>query len=127
VGSSTPSPPSLGDRRFVVVNREEEEEVKKKMISLWKKQGKARRATGRGSYIDKMRNRQAPPPPPTTPLLLVRATRLRIGLRLGRKDTCRLSITREGEGVGQICRAHFSTAVAMQTAMPFQFPFIVLL
>jgi hypothetical protein len=36
VGSSTPSPPSLGDRRFVVVNREEEE-VKKKMISLWKK------------------------------------------------------------------------------------------
>jgi hypothetical protein len=35
-----PSPPSLGERRFVVVNREEEE-VKKKMISLWKKQGKA--------------------------------------------------------------------------------------
>jgi hypothetical protein len=41
VGSSTPSPPSLGDRRFVVVNRKEEEEVKKEMISLWKKQGKA--------------------------------------------------------------------------------------
>jgi hypothetical protein len=41
VGSSTPSPPSLGERRFIVVNREEEEEVKKKMISLWKKQGKA--------------------------------------------------------------------------------------
>jgi hypothetical protein len=42
VGSSMPSPPSLGDRRFVVVNHEEEEEeVKKKMISLWKKQGKA--------------------------------------------------------------------------------------
>jgi hypothetical protein len=40
VGSSTPSPPSLGDRRFVVVNRDEEKEVKKKMISLWKKQGK---------------------------------------------------------------------------------------
>jgi hypothetical protein len=37
VGSWTPSPPSLGDRRFVVVNREEDEEVKKKMISLWKK------------------------------------------------------------------------------------------
>jgi hypothetical protein len=36
-----PSPPSLGDRRFVVVNHEEEEEVKKKKISLWKKQGKA--------------------------------------------------------------------------------------
>jgi hypothetical protein len=41
VGSSTPSPPSLSDRRFVVVNHEDEEEVKKKMISLWKKQGKA--------------------------------------------------------------------------------------
>jgi hypothetical protein len=36
-----PSPPSLGDRRFVVVNREKEEEVKKMMISLWKKQWKA--------------------------------------------------------------------------------------
>jgi hypothetical protein len=28
------SPPSLGDRRSVVVDREEEEEVKKMMISL---------------------------------------------------------------------------------------------
>jgi hypothetical protein len=35
-----PFPPSLDDRRFLVVNREEEEEVKKKMISLWKKQTK---------------------------------------------------------------------------------------
>jgi uncharacterized protein YbdZ (MbtH family) len=33
------SPPSLGDRRFVVVDHKEEEEAKK-MISLWKKQGK---------------------------------------------------------------------------------------
>jgi hypothetical protein len=41
VGSSTPSPPSIGDRRFVVVDHEEEEEVKKKMISLWKKQWEA--------------------------------------------------------------------------------------
>jgi hypothetical protein len=86
VGSSTPSPPSLGDRRFVVVNCEEDEEVKKKMISLWKKKGRKQgRATGRGSYIDKTRNRQAPLPPPTTPLLPVCATRLRIGLRLGRE------------------------------------------
>jgi hypothetical protein len=80
------------------VNREEDEEVKKKMISLWKKQG---RATGRGSYIDKTRNRQAPLPPPTTPLLPVRATRLRIGLRLGREAKRRLSLRREGEGAGQ--------------------------
>jgi hypothetical protein len=71
--------------------------VKKKMISLWKKQG---RATGRGSYIDKTRNRQAPLPPPTTPLLPVRATRLRIRLRLGRKATCRLSLTQDVEGAG---------------------------
>jgi hypothetical protein len=102
VDSSMPSPPSLGDRRFVVVNREQDEEVKKKMISLWKKQGrKQRRATGRASYIEKTRNRQAPLPPPTTPLLPVRATRLRIGLRLGREATRRFSLRREGEGVGQ--------------------------
>jgi hypothetical protein len=41
----TPSPPSLDDRRFVVVDREEEEEVKK-MISLWKKQGKVGEGEG---------------------------------------------------------------------------------
>jgi hypothetical protein len=40
-------------------------------------------------------------PPPTTPLLAVRATRLRIGLRFGCKTTRHLSITREGEGAGQ--------------------------
>jgi hypothetical protein len=76
VGSLTPSPPSLGDRSFVVVNREVEEGVKKKMISLWKKQGRKQgMATGRGSYyIDMTRNGQAPLPPPTTPLLPVRVT-----------------------------------------------------
>jgi hypothetical protein len=50
--------------------------------------------------------------PPTTPLLTVRATRLRIGLRLGREATRRLSPRREGEGAGQWCRAHLSTAAA---------------
>jgi hypothetical protein len=113
VGSLTPSPPSLCDRRFVVLNREEDEEVKKKMIILWKKQGRKKgRATGRGSYIDKTRNRQAPLPPPTSPLLPVRATRLRIGLRLGREATRHLSLRREGEGTGQWCRAHLSTTAA---------------
>jgi hypothetical protein len=97
VGSSTPSPPSLGDRRFVVVNCEEEE-VKKKMISLWKKQG---RATGRGSYIDKTRNRSGTSTTTHYFIMLVRATLLRIGLHFGRKTTRRLSITREGEGAGQ--------------------------
>jgi hypothetical protein len=52
-------------------------------------------------YIDKTRNRQAPLPPPTTPLLPVPATRLHIGLRLGREATRRLSLTREGEGAEQ--------------------------
>jgi hypothetical protein len=92
-----PSPSSLGDRRFIVVNHEEEEEVKKKMISLWKKQGRKKgRATRQGSYIDKTQNRQAHLPPPTTPLLPVRATRLRIGLYLGREATRRLSLRQEG-------------------------------
>jgi hypothetical protein len=111
-----------------VVNREEEEEVKKKMISLWKKMGKAGEGDwARKLYIEKTRNRQAPLPPPTTPLLPVHATRLHIGLCLGRKATRRLSIMREGEGAGQRCRAHLSTAATMQTAAPFQFRFIVLL
>jgi hypothetical protein len=48
-----------------------------------------------------MRNRQAPLPLPTTPLLPVRATRLRIELRLQREATRRLSLTREREGAGQ--------------------------
>jgi hypothetical protein len=39
-------------------------------------------------------------PPHTIPLLPVRATRLRIGLRLGRESTRRLSLMREGEGRG---------------------------
>jgi hypothetical protein len=76
--------------------------VKKKMISLCKKQERKQgRVTGRGSYIDKTRNCQAPLPPPTTPLLPVCATRLRIGICLGREATRRLSLRREGEGVGQ--------------------------
>jgi hypothetical protein len=50
---------------------------------------------------DKTWNRQVPLPPPTTPSLPVRATRLRIGLCLGRKATRRLSLTREEGGAGQ--------------------------
>jgi hypothetical protein len=110
------------------VNVEEELEVKKKMINLWKKQGKAGEGDwARELYIDKMRNRQAHLHPPTTPLLLVHVTRLRIRLHLGSKATRRLSITWEGEGAGQSFRAHLSTAAAMQTAAPFQLPFIILL
>jgi hypothetical protein len=75
--------------------------VKKKLISLWKKQGRKQgRATGRGSYIDKTRNRQAPLPPPTTPLLTVRVTRLRIGLRLLREATHRLHLGGKEKGRG---------------------------
>jgi hypothetical protein len=68
--------------------------------------------TGRWSYIDKTRNRQAPLPLPNTPLLLLCATQLHIGLHFGCKATRHLSITREGEGAGQGCRAHLSTAAA---------------
>jgi hypothetical protein len=39
---------SLGDRRFVAVDREEEEEAKE-MISLWKKKGKV--GEGRGVIL----------------------------------------------------------------------------
>jgi hypothetical protein len=45
VGSSTPSPPSLGDRRFVVVDHKDEEEAKE-IIILWKKKGKAGEGEG---------------------------------------------------------------------------------
>jgi hypothetical protein len=82
-----------------VVDREEEEEVTKKMINLWKKQGTA--GEDEGVILTRCGTAQAPLPPPTTTLQPVRATRLRIGLRFGRKTMCRLSIMREGEGVGQ--------------------------
>jgi hypothetical protein len=83
--------------------------VKKKMISLWKKQGRKQgRATRRGSYIDKTRNRQAPLPSPTTPLLLVRAldcasgslsgAKPRVAFHLGGKEKGR------GNDVGPTCQ-----------------------
>jgi hypothetical protein len=83
--------------------------VKKKMISIWKKQEKV----GEGDWARKLYWQDAESSsasaPPTTPLLPVRATRLRIGLRLGHKATRRLSLTREGEGaasndVGPTCQ-----------------------
>jgi hypothetical protein len=40
-------------------------------------------------------------PHPLLRYVPVRATRLRIGLHLERESTRRLSLTREGEGVGQ--------------------------
>jgi hypothetical protein len=68
VGSSTPSPPSLGDRRFIVVDREEEEEAKE-MISLRKKQGKT--GEGEGFILTRHGTVRSLCPPPTTPLLPV--------------------------------------------------------
>jgi hypothetical protein len=86
--------------------------VKKKIIILWKKQRKA----GEGDWVREFYWQDAEPSgastPPTTPLVQVRAIRLRIGLRCGRKTTHRLSITWEGEGAGQWCRAHLSMAEA---------------
>jgi hypothetical protein len=52
-----------------------------------------------------MRNRQAPLPPPTTPLLPVRATRLRIELRLQREAThLRGKEKGPGNDVGPTCQ-----------------------
>jgi hypothetical protein len=82
-----------------------------------------------GSYFDKTQNRHVPLLPPTTPLLLVRATRLRIGLRFGRKTVqnhaspFNYTERRRGRGndVGPTRQRQ------KQTTAPFQFPFIVLL
>jgi hypothetical protein len=82
-----------------------------------------------GSYFDKTQNRHMPLLPPTTPLLLVRATRLRIGLRFGRKTVqnhaspFNYTERRRGRGndVGPTRQRQ------KQTTAPFQFPFIVLL
>jgi hypothetical protein len=112
VGPSTPYPPSLDDWRFVVVDCEEEEEVKKLKI-LWRKQGKAREGEGviltrRGTV-----RRLCPYPPPYycqyVPLDCASGS---VSGANPSKTTRRLSIMREGEGAGQWCRAHLSTAVA---------------
>jgi hypothetical protein len=56
------------------------------LVGCWSKTPTARESSGRqGRYIDKTGNCLALLPPPTTPLLQVRATQLRIGLRFGRK------------------------------------------
>jgi hypothetical protein len=73
---------------------------------------------GRGSYIDKTRNRKAPLPPPTTPLLPVCATRLCIEL-------CFNYTGRRTKG-GAIMSGPLVNDNS-QTTAPFQVPFIVLL
>jgi hypothetical protein len=122
-----PSPPSLGDQRFVVVNREEEEEVKKKMIRLWKKQGRKQgRATGRGSYIDKTQNRQVPLPPPTTPFNA--STCHSIAHRAPSWVQSHASpFTYAGRRRGGAMISAPLVNGSSQTATPFQFSFIVLL
>jgi hypothetical protein len=84
---------------------------------------------GRGSYIDKMWNRQAPLPPPTTPLLPVHASRLRTRLHFRRKTVqnhvspFNYAGRRRGEAImpGPLVNG------SSQTVNPFQFPFIDLL
>jgi hypothetical protein len=94
-----PSPPSLGDQRFVVVDREEEV---KKMISLWKKQGEA----GEGEGVILTRNGTVRHLCPH--LLLHYCQYVPLDCASGSisgakpsKTTRRLSITREGEEAGQ--------------------------
>jgi hypothetical protein len=96
-----PSPPSLGDRRFVVVDREEEEEVKK-MISLWKKQGKA--GEGEGVILTRRGIVMRLCPHPLLHYCQYMPLDCTSGSISGAKPskiTCRLSITREGEGARQ--------------------------
>jgi hypothetical protein len=100
VGSSTPSPLSISDRRFVVVDCEEEEV--KKMISLWKKQGKA--GKGEGVILTRHGTVRRLCPHPLVHYYqyvpLDRASGSVLGAKPS-KTTRRLSITQEGEGAGQ--------------------------
>jgi hypothetical protein len=70
------------------------------MISLWKKQGKA----GEGDWARELYWQDAEPSGTSAPthysITARKCTRLRIGLRLGREATRRLSLMREGEGAG---------------------------
>jgi hypothetical protein len=85
-----------------VVNREEDEEVKKKDDKLMEEAGEK---AGEGDWARELYLQDAEPSGATAPthysITVVRATRLRIGLRLGREATRRLSLRREGEGAGQ--------------------------
>jgi hypothetical protein len=68
---------------------------------------------GQGSYIDKTRTVRCLCPHPLlhycqyVPLYCASGS---VWATKPSKTTCRLSITRKGEGVGQWCRAHLSTA-----------------
>jgi hypothetical protein len=90
--------------------------VKKKMISLWKKQAKV--GKGEGVILTRRGTAQVPLPPPSTPLLPVRATRLRIGLFFNYAG-----MRTKGRAMMPVPLVNGRS----QTAVPFQFPFIVLL
>jgi hypothetical protein len=62
--------------------------------------GKAGEGDWAREYIDKTRNCQAPLPPPTTPLLLVRATQLRIGFISGAKPRVAFHLRGKEKGRG---------------------------
>jgi hypothetical protein len=102
-----------------VVDREEEEKVKKKMISLWKKQGKA----GVGDWERESYGQDAEPSGTSAPthysITASTCTRLRIGLRFKPKYAGR----RRGGAMMSGPLVNDSS----QTAVPFQFPYIVLL
>jgi hypothetical protein len=117
VGSSTPSPPSLDDRRFVVVNREEEE-VMKKMISLWKKQGKV----GEGDWVRELTRRGTVRrlcPHPLLHYCQYVPLDCASGSVSGAKPHVAFHLRRKEKGQGN--------NGSSQTVAPFQFPFIVLL
>jgi hypothetical protein len=84
---------------------------------------------GRGSYIDQMRNRQAPPPHPLLHYFQYVPLDCASGSVSGAKPsqtTGCLSITQEGERAGAMMLGPLVNG-SSQSAAPFQFPFIVLL
>jgi hypothetical protein len=114
------------DQRFVVEDREEEEEVKE-MIRSWKKQGKA--GDGRGVILTRRGTIRRLCPHPLLHCCQYVPLDCASGSVSGvkpSKTTCRLSITREGEGAGAMMLGPLVNG-SSQTAAPFQFPFIVLL
>jgi hypothetical protein len=102
------------------VDREKEEEVKKKMISLWKKQGRAR------GYIDKTRNRSGAFAP--THYSITASTCHSIAHRAPFQAQNHVSpFNYGGRRWGGPMMSGPLVNGNSQTAVPFQFPFIVLL
>jgi hypothetical protein len=109
-----------------VVNREEEEEVKKKMISLWKKQGKA----GEGDWATELYWQDAEPLGASAPTdySITASMCHSISHRAPSQAQSHASpFTYTGRRRGKAMMSGPLVNGSSQTAAPFQFSFIVLL